>query len=68
MKALGIAFSARKRGNCLNCIDYVLAKLKEPGSETEVINAYDSEVKLCSHCNYECFAKELRDKKEECPI
>jgi len=68
MKALGIAFSARKRGNCLNCIDYVLAKLNEQASETEVINAYDSEIKPCSHCNYECFAKELRDTKEECPI
>jgi multimeric flavodoxin WrbA len=68
MKALGIAFSARKRGNCLNCIEYVLAKLKEQGFETEVINAYDSEIKPCSHCNYECFAKELRGKKEECPI
>jgi len=68
MKALGIAFSARKRGNCLNCIEYVLAKLKEQGFETEVINAYDSEIKPCSHCNYECFAKELRGKKEECSI
>jgi multimeric flavodoxin WrbA len=68
MKALGIAFSARKRGNCLNCIEHVLAKLKEQGFETEVINVYDSEIKPCSHCNYECFAKELRGKKEECPI
>jgi len=68
MKALGIAFSARKRGNCLNCMEYVLTKLKEQGFETEIINAYDSEIKPCSHCNYECFAKELRDKEEECPI
>jgi multimeric flavodoxin WrbA len=68
MKALGIAFSARKRGNCLNCIEYVLTKLKEHGFETEVVNAYDSEIKPCSHCNYECFAKELRGKKEACPI
>jgi multimeric flavodoxin WrbA len=68
MKALGIAFSARKRGNCLDCAEYVLAKLKEHGFETEVINAYDSEIKPCSHCNYECFAQELRGKKEECPI
>jgi multimeric flavodoxin WrbA len=68
MKALGIAFSARERGNCLNCVEYVLKKLKEEGSETEVINAYDSKIKPCSHCNYECFAKELRGKKEECSI
>jgi multimeric flavodoxin WrbA len=68
MKALGVAFSARKRGNCLNCIEYVLTKLKEQGFAIEVINAYNHEIKPCSHCNYECFAKELRDKKEECPI
>jgi multimeric flavodoxin WrbA len=65
MKALGIAFSARKRGNCLNFIEYVLTKLKEQGFETEVINAYDSEMKTCSHCNYECFAQELRGKDEK---
>jgi multimeric flavodoxin WrbA len=68
MKALGVAFSARKRGNCLDCIEYVLAKLKEQGFKTEIINTYDSEIKPCSHCNYECFAQELRGKKEECPI
>jgi multimeric flavodoxin WrbA len=68
MKALGIAFSARRIGNCLNCIEYVLAKLKEHEFETEVVNAYDFEIKPCSHCNYECFAKELRGKKEACPI
>lgn len=68
MKALGIAFSARKRGNCLNCVEYALAKLKEHGFETEAINACDCEIKPCSHCNYECFARELRGKDEECPI
>jgi len=68
MKALGIAFSARKKGNCLNCVEYVLTKLKKERFETEVINAYDYKIKPCSHCNYECFAKELRSKKEDCPI
>lgn len=68
MKALGLAFSARKRGNCLNCIEYVLKKLKEQGFENEVVNAYDCEIKPCSHCNYECFGRELRGKDEECPI
>jgi len=53
MKALGIAFSARKRGNCLNCIEYALTRLGEQGFEVEVINAYDHEIKPCSHCNYE---------------
>jgi multimeric flavodoxin WrbA len=68
MKALGIAFSARKRGNCLNCIEYVLPKLKELKFKTEVINLYNWEVRPCSHCNYECFAYELRGKDEKCPI
>lgn len=68
MKALGIAFSARERGNCLNCIEYVLTRLGEQGFEVEVINAYDHEIKPCSHCNYECFAHKLRGKDEECPI
>ena len=68
MKALGLAFSARKRGNCLDCVEYVLKKLREQGFETEVINAYDCEINPCSHCNYECFARELRGKDEKCPI
>lgn len=68
MKALGITFSARKRGNCLNCTEYVLEKLKEQGFETEIINAYDHEIKPCSHCNYQCFSEELRGKNEKCPI
>ena len=68
MKALGIAFSARKRGNCLSCIEYVLAELKKQRFETEAVNIYDYEIKPCSHCNYECFAKNLRGKDEDCRI
>ena len=68
MKALGIAFSARKRGNCLCCVEYVLKKLEEKDFTTEIVNVYDYEIRPCSHCNYECFAKELRGKEEECPI
>jgi multimeric flavodoxin WrbA len=68
MKALGMAFSARKRGNCLNSIEYVLEKLKEQGFETEAVNVYDCDVKPCSRCNYECFAQKLRGRNEECPI
>jgi len=68
MKALGIAFSARKRGNCLSCVEYVLSKLEEHGFENEVVNVYDNEIKPCSHCSYECFARELRCKDEACPI
>jgi len=29
MKAVGIVFSARNKGNCLNCVEYVLEKLKK---------------------------------------
>jgi len=48
MKALGIAFSARKRGNCLNSLEYALAKLKAQKFETEIINIYDHDVRPCS--------------------
>jgi len=68
MKALGIAFSARKKGNCLNCIEHVLTKLNEQGFKTDVINIYDYEIKSCSHCSYECFAKKAEGKSEECPV
>jgi multimeric flavodoxin WrbA len=68
LRALGLVFSARKRGNCLDSIEYVLARLKENGFETDIVNAYDYEIKPCSHCQYECFAQELRGKGEECPI
>jgi multimeric flavodoxin WrbA len=68
MKALGIAFSARKRGNCLNSLEYALAKLKAQKFETEIINIYDYDVRPCSQCNYECFGLKLRGKDEKCPI
>lgn len=68
MKALGIAFSARERGNCLNCVEYVLMKLKERGFKTEAVNAYDYEIRPCSRCSYECFPLEVGAKTEDCPI
>ncbi|MCK4396085.1 flavodoxin family protein [candidate division WOR-3 bacterium] len=64
MKALGIVFSARKAGNCSNCVKYCLDKFSERGFETEFLNAYDLKILPCSHCNYECFAK----PKKRCPI
>ncbi|MGQ9624703.1 MAG: flavodoxin family protein [Candidatus Bathycorpusculaceae bacterium] len=68
MKALGIAFSARKSGNCLNSLEYVLTRLKAHEIETEIINIYNYDIKPCSHCNYECFGLKLKGKEEECPI
>lgn len=41
---------------------------REDGFETQLINAYDHEIKPCSHCNYECFSKELESKEERYPI
>jgi multimeric flavodoxin WrbA len=68
MKALGLIFSARQKGNCLDSVKYVLDKLKEAEFQTEIINCYDYEIKPCSHCNYECFSYELTGKQEKCPI
>jgi len=68
MKALGIAFSARKKGNCLTCVEYALTKLREYGFETDTVNAYDYRITPCSHCNYECFARTLRGADEKCPL
>lgn len=27
MKAVGVVFTARNRGNCLNCVEYVLERV-----------------------------------------
>jgi len=63
MRILGIAFSARKEGNCLSCIKYCLDKFGEKGYEIELLNVYDFEIKPCSRCQYECF-----NKNPSCPI
>jgi multimeric flavodoxin WrbA len=68
MKALGLVFSARHKGNCLDSVEYVLDKLKEAGFQTEIVNCYDYEIKPCSHCNYECFSYELTGEEKECPV
>lgn len=62
MKALGLVFSAREKGNCLSCAEFVLRRLEERGFEIEIVNIYEYDIRPCSHCNYECF------KDEECPI
>ena len=41
---------------------YCTDKFKEYRFETEIVNAFELEIRACSHCDYECFA----DKK--CPI
>jgi len=68
MKVAGLVFSARKSGNGFNCMKYCLDRLKKKGFKTKLINAYDFEIKPCSHCNYECYAEEIRGKREDCPV
>ncbi len=63
MRVLGIAFSARREGNCLSCVLYCLDKFREKGFEVELLNAYDLEITPCSHCEYECF-----NERHSCPI
>lgn len=62
MKALGLVFSARAKGNCLDCAEFVLGRLAEAGFETEVLNMYEHSISPCAHCNYECF------RHGRCPI
>jgi len=45
MKAAGLVFSARKSGDGFNCMRYCLDKLEEKGFKTEVVNAFDYEIK-----------------------
>jgi len=68
MKVAGLVFSARKRGNGLNCMKYCLNRLEEKGFKTKLINAFDFEIKPCSHCNYECYAEEIRGRHEDCSV
>jgi len=68
MKVAGVVFSARKTGNGFSCIRYCLDRLEGKGFKTVLINAFDYEIKPCSHCNYECYAKTIRGREEQCPI
>jgi len=47
---------------------YCLNRLEEKGFETLLVNAFDFEIKACSHCNYECYAEEIRGRREDCPV
>jgi len=68
VKALGLIFSARKRGNCYDCANYCLDRLREESIETQLINIHDYTIEPCNHCNYECFSERIRGTKEICPI
>jgi len=68
LKVAGLVFSARKQGNGFNCMRYCLDRLEEKGFETLLVNAFDFEIKACSHCDYECYAEEIRGRREDCPL
>jgi multimeric flavodoxin WrbA len=67
MKILGMVFSARKEGNCLKCVKYCLDKFKKHGSETEILNSFEHEIRPCSHCGYECFTNKKCLIKDDIP-
>jgi len=68
MKVAGLVFSARKTGNGFSCMRHCLHRFEERGFRTVLLNAFDYEIKPCSHCNYECYGEEIRGKLEECPV
>jgi len=68
VKALGLVFSARRQGNCYDCVNYCLERLCKEGIKTQLTNMYDYKIEPCSHCNYECFSERIRGTKEKCPI
>jgi len=58
-----IVFSARQRGNCWDCADFLLGELRRRGFDGEIINICEYDVKPCSRCEYECFSK-----TKKCPV
>ena len=68
MKIVGLVFSARKEGNGFNFMKYCLDRFEKKGFETKLVNAFDFDIKPCSHCNYECYSEEIRDTHENCPV
>lgn len=62
MKALAVAFSARKKGNCYRLVEHCLNRLVEKGWETELLKTYDLQITPCNQCDYECF------KNGKCPV
>ncbi|AIF69892.1 hypothetical protein PAP_07510 [Palaeococcus pacificus DY20341] len=64
---LGLAFSARRKGNCSKLLEYCLKKFEEMGFETELMESYDLNITPCSHCNYECFSGEACPVEDDVP-
>ncbi len=66
MKAVALAVSARKKGNCYDFALFTLGYLKEKGVDTELINFYDHQILTC-HCTYECVQKFDPQKQVNAP-
>lgn len=70
MKAMALAVSARKRGNCYDFAQFVLSRLAAQDVETELINFCDYQITPCQHCAYECLQHRDPNKGIDapCPI
>jgi multimeric flavodoxin WrbA len=67
MKAIALAVSARKHGNCCDFAQFMLEHLNAEGIETELINFYDYNITPCQGCEYECIQR-VDPQKRVCPI
>ncbi len=69
MKAIALAVSARKDGNCYDFAEFVLGRLAVNDVETELINFYDYQITPCQKCAYECLGHcDPRKGDAPCPI
>ena len=55
LRVVALVSSARRRGNCYDIAEVILAQLRKKGVETELIRTVDYEINPCNRCSYECF-------------
>ena len=63
LRVVAIVSSARRRGNCNDIAERMLARLAEKGVDTEAIRTPDYDINPCNRCSYECFSEDAA-----CPI
>jgi multimeric flavodoxin WrbA len=70
MKAIALAVSARKHGNCCDFAQFSLKRLQAKGVETELVNFHDHCILPCQGCEYECIQHldPCKGKDAPCPI
>ena len=70
MKAIALAVSARKDGNCFDFAQFVLNRMHANGLETELVNFYDYQIAPCQKCSYECLRHSDPQKGVDaaCPV